>query len=163
MIDHSPVVSRVGDQEDRSFEAHVTRLGRDRSLDGLNVVKVRFRLDEDLEAHACDDGVRAPPVACQRNWNLRAPLQPSREPPMQTPEEGEVPAVTNGLSVRVETDAQLEANDGGDLRGQVDPQGTRLAAERSSHGIGADAESTGELAEAEPSGSTCVVELSGRA
>jgi len=82
---------------------------------------------------------------------------------MQTPEEGEVPAVTNGLSIRVETDAQLEAKHCGDLRGQVDPQGARLAAERSSHGIGADAEPTSELAEAEPSGSTCVVELSGGA
>ena len=163
MVDHSPVVSRVGDQEDRSFEAHVTRLGRDRSLDGLNVVKVRFRLDEDLEAHARDDGVRAPPVARQRNRNLRAPLQTWREPPMQTPEEGEVPAVTNGLSVRVETDAQLEAKDGRDFRGQVDPQGARLAPERSSHRIGTDAEPTGDLAQAEPRCSTCVVELSGGA
>jgi hypothetical protein len=82
---------------------------------------------------------------------------------MQTSEEGKVPAVTNGLSVRVESDAQLEAKDGRDFRGQVDPQGAGLAAERSGHGIGADAESTGELAEAEPSGSTCVVELSGGA
>ncbi|HEV2007046.1 MAG TPA: hypothetical protein VGQ85_10565 [Candidatus Limnocylindrales bacterium] len=80
---------------------------------------------------------------------------------MQTPEQGEVPAVANGLSVRVETDAQLEAKDCGDFRSQVDPHGARLAAERSGNGIGADAESTGELAEAEPSGSTCVVELSG--
>jgi hypothetical protein len=82
---------------------------------------------------------------------------------VQTPEEGEMPAVTNGLSIRVETDAQLEAKDGGDLRGQVDPQGARLAAERSSHGIGADAEPTGELPEAESSRSTCVVKLSGGA
>ena len=161
MIDHRTVVPRIGDQEHRSFEAHVARLGGYRSLEGLNVIKVRFRLDEDLEAHARDDGVRAPPVARQRNRNLRAPLQTWREPPMQTPEEREVPAVTNGLSIRVETDAQLEAKDGRDFRGQVDPQGARLAPERSSHRVGTHAEPTGELADAEPSGSTCVVELSG--
>jgi len=63
----------------------------------------------------------------------------------------------------VKTDAQLEPKDGGDLRGQVDPQGARLAAERPSHGIGTDAEPTGELAMAEPSSSTCVVELPGGA
>ena len=154
---------RLGDQEHRSFKTHVTRLGGDLALEGLNVIKVRFRLDEDLEADARDDRVRAPPVARQRNRNLRAPMESRREPPMQTGEEGKVPAVTNGPSVRVETDAQLEAEDGRDFRGQVDPQGTGLAAERSSHGIGADAESTGEFAEAEPSRSTCVVELSGSA
>jgi hypothetical protein len=82
---------------------------------------------------------------------------------MQTPEEGEVPAVANRLSIRVKTDAQLEPKDCGDFRSQVDPQGARLAAQGSSHGVGADAEPTGELAEAEPSASTCVVELSGGA
>jgi hypothetical protein len=74
-----------------------------------------------------------------------------------------VPAVANRLSIWVKTDAELEPKDCGDLRGQVDPQGARLAAEGSSHGIGADTEPTGELANAEPSGSTCVVELSGGA
>jgi hypothetical protein len=161
MVDHSTVVPRVGHEEHRSFETHVTRLGGDRSLDGLNVIEVRFRLDEDLEAHARDDGVRATPVAGQRNRNLRAPLQPWRESRTQTTQEGEVPAVTNGVSIRVKTDAQLEPKDRGDFRGQVDPESARLAAERSSHGIGADAESTGELTMAEPGGSTCVVELSG--
>jgi hypothetical protein len=71
-----------------------------------------------------------------------------------------VPAVTDWLSSRVEADAQLEPKDSRHLRGQVDPQGARVAPERSSHGIGAHAEPTGELAEAEPSGTTCVVELS---
>jgi hypothetical protein len=69
-------VPRVGDEEHLSLEAHVTRLGGDGSLEGLNIIQVRFRLDEDLEARARDHGVRAPLVAGQRNRNLRAPLQP---------------------------------------------------------------------------------------
>jgi hypothetical protein len=156
-------VPRVGHEEHRSFKAHVARLGGDRSLEGLNVIQVRFRLDEDLEADAGDDRIRAPPVARQRNRNLRAPMQSWREPFMQTSEEGKVPAITNGLAVRVESNAQLEAKDGRDFRGEVDPQGAGLAAERSDHRIGADAESTGELTDAEPGGSTGIVELSGGA
>jgi hypothetical protein len=38
----------------------------------------------------------------------------------------------------VKTNAQLEPEDGGDFRGQVDPESARLAAEGSRHGIGAD-------------------------
>jgi len=95
----------------------------DRSI-GLNVVEVRFRLNEDLEVQARDDRVCAPSIARDRNRNLGAPPQYRRETPLQTPQQCEVPAIADGLPVRVQTHSQLEAKDCGDLRGKVDPQGT---------------------------------------
>ena len=73
VFDHAAVVPRVRHEQDDPGRPQIALLGGDHPLERLNIMQVRFSLDEDVEPPALDERIAAPMVACDRDRNLGSP------------------------------------------------------------------------------------------
>jgi len=72
-------------------------------------------------------------------------------------------AIADGVSIRVQRHGELQADNGGHPRGQVDRQGPRLAELGAKDPVRADADPSSHLPSAETTGMSCSRELPGDA
>ena len=120
--DHVPVVSRVGDEQDRPPRPEVPLFGGDATFKPLDIVEVRLRFDDRHEADPFDQRVRASPIADDRHRDLGSPVQARIEPPSESRQEGKVSFVAHGLADRVERYAEFESEQRRHRRRRLDPE-----------------------------------------
>ena len=77
------IVPSVCDKEHDTIDAQVACLQGDAALERLDVVEMRFGLDENVTVHVADHCVSGPPFASYRHRDLNSPAERVRNPGSQ--------------------------------------------------------------------------------
>jgi hypothetical protein len=119
-LEDRPVVARVCDEKDESFEAEVALFSTSSSFRRLEVIESCLGFDHGTDTRPVDHDVRTPHVPWQRDRHLGSPAKAGRYARSKSANEREVGRVPDRRAFGQEIQAKLMAEDGRDHREAVD-------------------------------------------
>ena len=124
-------MASIGHEQDHPSDTQVALLQVDLAFERLDIIESSLRLDDRGPPGSIDDGVCAPPIALDRDRNLRAPIDGVGQASLKPSKESEVALVADRVSEGVQGDIELEPEHRCHLRSQLDGHRVRLTALRS--------------------------------
>jgi hypothetical protein len=105
---HSPIVPRVGDQQDDSMSAKVTLFAAESALQRLNIIDPGFSFDHHQHARPIYDAICASPITLHGHGNLGSPRESRRQPPPEAIQQSDVRGIADGIAIWMEACAELQ-------------------------------------------------------
>jgi hypothetical protein len=139
-------VPRVRDEEDHALQPEIAPLAGHGALERLDIVEMCLDFDEEGSGKSVDDAVGATPITVDGHGDFGAHRQPGAKSHPEPLEQGEMPLVANGRSIRMEPDAELQPENRCKSGGELDRQRPWVSALSPSNTVVTYAEAAGDLA-----------------